>query len=173
MPDAAPVLAALSSCIQCKAHRDELASVAVAEVAKALPQAGWVGVYWLHGDMLELGPYLGPPTEHTRIAVGTGVCGTAVAEDRDQLVPDVLVRTNYLACSARTRSEIVVLIRSNGKVVGQLDLDSDQVDAFSKDDHGFLRMVAGAMGNLLPLMPDGVPEGDGAPPPVPPPIQGT
>ncbi len=153
MPDAAPVLTALSSCIQCKQHRDELAQVAVEEVAKALPQAGWVGVYWLHGDTLELGPYVGPPTEHTRIPVGTGVCGTAVAEDKDQVVPDVRVRTNYLACSARTRSEIVVLIRSHGKVVGQLDLDSDQVDAFGKDDHGFLRLVAGAMGNLLPMIP--------------------
>ena len=156
MPDAVPVLAALSSCIQCKTHRDELALVAVTEVAKALPQAGWVGVYWLHGDTLELGPYVGPPTEHTRIPVGTGVCGTAVLEDRDQLVPDVRAVKNYLACSAHTRSEVVVLIRSDGKVVGQIDLDSDQVDAFSKDDHGFLRMVAGAMGNLLPLMPGGV-----------------
>lgn len=156
MPDASPVLAALSSCIQCKTHRDELAKVAVAEVAKALPQAGWVGVYWLHGDVLQLGPYVGPPTEHTRIPVGTGVCGTAVAEDRDQLVPDVRAVQNYLACTANTRSEVVVLIRSDGRVVGQLDLDSDQVDAFSRDDHGFLRMVAGAVGNLLPLMPGGI-----------------
>jgi len=164
VPDAAPVLAALSSCIQCKLHRDELAQVAVTEVAKALPQAGWVGVYWLHGDTLELGPYVGPATEHTRIPVGTGVCGTAVAEDKDQVVPDVRARENYLACSARTRSEIVVLIRSNGKVVGQLDLDSDQVDAFGKDDHGFLRMVAGAVGNLLPMMPSGVSADDSAAP---------
>jgi L-methionine (R)-S-oxide reductase len=153
VPDAAKVLATLSSCVQCQESREILARRAVEEIHAALPQAGWTGIYWLDGDMLELGPFVGPPTDHTRIPVGTGVCGTAVAEDKDQVVADVRTRENYLACSARTRSEIVVLIRSGGKVLGQIDIDSDQVAAFSEDDHGFLRMVAGALGSLLPLVP--------------------
>ncbi len=153
MPDAAKVLAALSACVQCQDDRDALAFRAVTEVHAALAQATWTGIYWLEGDSLKLGPYFGPPTEHVLIPVGTGVCGTAVAEDKDQVVADVRTRDNYLACSATTRSEIVVLIRSHGKIQGQIDVDSDQVNAFSTDDLGFLRMVAGALGSLLELVP--------------------
>lgn len=149
MPDISPVLAAIAECATCNADRNELARVVVEAVAKHLPQATWTGIYWLEGDTLALGPFVGPPTEHTRIPVGTGVCGTAVAEDRDQVVPDVRERPNYLACSATTRSEIVVLLRSAGRVVGQLDLDSDRVNAFSEDDHAFLKLVGGALGSLL------------------------
>src|SRR5262245_32904635 len=71
----------------------------------------WVGIYRLEGDTLVLGPYAGPHTDHDRIPVGHGVCGTAVAEDRNQVVGDVRALTNYLACNLETRSEIVVLIR--------------------------------------------------------------
>lgn len=149
MPDISPILAAIAECAACKSDRDELGKVAVRAVHERLPQAGWTGIYWLKDDELVLGPYIGPPTEHTRIPVGHGVCGTAVAEGRDQIVPDVRERANYLACSTTTRSEIVVLIRANGKVIGQIDIDSDKVDAFSADDHAFLKMVAGALGSLL------------------------
>ena len=153
MPYAAPVLAALALCAHSEHDRDLLARKAVEAVAKALPQANWTGIYWLHGDALDLGPFVGPATEHVRIPVGTGVCGTAVAEDRDQVVDDVRSRPNYLACSATTRSEIVVLIRAGGKVVGQIDIDSDKPAAFSADDHAFLKMVAGALGSLLLDLP--------------------
>lgn len=153
MPDASKILAELSACVQNQDCRDTLAEKAVREIHASLPQAGWTGIYWLRGDELHLGPFIGPPTDHVRIPVGTGVCGTAVSEDRDQVVADVRTRENYLACSATTRSEIVVLIRSGGKVLGQIDIDSDQVGAFSASDHGFLRMIAGALGSLLPLAP--------------------
>ncbi len=152
MPDASKVLAELSACVQCQESVEALATRAVKAIHESLPQAGWTGIYWLEGDVLQLGPYIGPPTDHVRIPVGTGVCGTAVAEDKDQVVADVRTRENYLACTAATRSEIVVLIRSGGKVLGQIDIDSDQVNAFSPSDHGFLRMVAGALGSLLPLV---------------------
>ena len=149
MPDAAPVLRALAERAARSRDRDDLGRAAVGAIHAALPQAGWTGIYWLDGDALTLGPFLGPATEHTRIPVGVGVCGTAVAEGRDQVVADVRERPNYLACSARTRSEIVVLIRSGGRVVGQLDLDSDAVGAFSPADHAFLTTVATALGGLL------------------------
>jgi GAF domain-containing protein len=132
-----------------RAPRDTKARKAVDAIRAAIPQATWVGVYWLEGDALVLGPYVGFETEHARIPVGQGVCGTAVAEDRDQVVRDVRERANYLACSATTRSEIVVLIRSGGKVVGQLDLDSDRVGAFGEREHDYLRGVADALGALL------------------------
>ena len=126
---------------------DELALRGVVEaLADAHPAWGWVGVYLLVGDTLVLGPYVGPATEHTRIPVGTGVCGTAVAEDRNVVVDDVRRLDNYLACSLGTRSEIVVLIRDQGDVVGQFDVDSDDLAAFGPADEtllGHLAVLAG------------------------------
>jgi L-methionine (R)-S-oxide reductase len=147
--DAAPVIRSIAAARGTAGGRDGLARAAVEGVRRELPQADWVGVYWLEGDALVLGPYLGAATEHVRIPVGVGVCGTAVAEDRDQVVEDVRARPNYLACSTATRSEIVVLIRSAGRVVGQLDLDSDRVGGFGAADHAFLTKVAEALGAAL------------------------
>ncbi|MCW5933235.1 MAG: GAF domain-containing protein [Fimbriimonadia bacterium] len=99
----------------------------------------WVGIYWLEGDMLTLGPFAGPPTEHTRIRVGQGVCGTAVAEHANQIVEDVRQRENYLACNLETRSEIVVLIRNaKGVILGQIDVDGTEVGGFDSSDEAFL-----------------------------------
>jgi L-methionine (R)-S-oxide reductase len=134
--------------------RDALGQALVAGLKDAFPQASWVGIYWLQGQELVLGPYLGPPTEHDRIPIGVGVCGTAVAEDEDQVVDDVRKRANYLACSSTVRSEIVVLIRAGGRVVGQLDLDSEKVGGFSGDDHCVLKAVADSFGGLLASLPD-------------------
>jgi L-methionine (R)-S-oxide reductase len=129
--------------------RDALARVAVDALRRALPRASWVGVYWLAGDALVLGPYAGPPTEHVRIPVGRGVCGAAIAQDRDQVVDDVTTRPEYLACSPTVRSEIVVLVRCDGRVVGQLDLDSEHPAAFSPADHALLRGAADLLGAAL------------------------
>lgn len=107
-----------------------------------LPRYEWVGVYVLRGEALELGPYVGKATEHTRIPVGQGVCGTAVAQGRNQVIEDVRQVANYLACSASVRSEIVVLIRHEGRVVGQIDADCDHVGAFGAQDEAFLTQVA-------------------------------
>ena len=126
---------------------DDDALRAVVEVlAAAHPAWGWVGVYLLAGDMLVLGPFVGPPTEHTRIPVGVGVCGTAVAERRNVVVDDVRDLDNYLACSVGTRSEIVVLIRDGDDVVGQFDVDSDDVAAFGPADEALLEHLAALAG---------------------------
>ncbi|MBV9581666.1 MAG: GAF domain-containing protein [Chloroflexi bacterium] len=106
------------------------------------PAWHWVGVYLLVGDTLRLGPYVGAPTEHTSIAVGVGVCGTAVARDANIVVDDVRTLDNYLACSLGTRSELVVLIRDQGEVVGQFDVDSDNVAEFGAEDVQFLEQLA-------------------------------
>jgi GAF domain-containing protein len=105
-----------------------------------LPHYHWVGIYWLEGDTLVLGPYVGPPTEHVRIPVGRGVCGTAVAENTNQIVRDVRERENYLACNLETRSEIVVLLRhpETGAIIGQIDVDGTEVGAFDESDEAFL-----------------------------------
>lgn len=103
----------------------------------------WVGVYALHGNELLLDEFVGEPTEHSRIAVGKGVCGTAVAENRNIVVDDVRDLENYLACSLETRSEIVVLIRNqDGKVLGQIDADGHAVGAFDASDEAALGEIA-------------------------------
>jgi GAF domain-containing protein len=147
--DAGPLLRKLQRVALEGGDRDAMGRTLVRELRQSFPQASWVGIYWLEGQELVLGPYLGPATDHTRIPVGVGVCGTAVAEDEDQIVDDVRTRANYLACSAAVRSEIVVLIRGSRGVIGQLDLDSERVAAFSGDDHCVLQAVANSFGGLL------------------------
>ena len=91
----------------------------------------WTGIYELFPDnVLRLGPFVGSPTDHVFIGVGTGVCGTAVAEKRNQNIPDVRKISNYLACSTETRSELVILIRSGDRIHAQIDIDSHTVGAF-------------------------------------------
>ena len=90
-----------------------------------------------------------PKSEHTRIPVGRGVCGTAVAEDKDQNVADVRALENYLACSLETRSELVVLVKNaKGKILGQIDIDSHTPDAFGPTEEELVRKVANELGEL-------------------------
>ena len=122
---------------------------AVHYVASLSPKFNWVGIYVLKGKVLELGPYIGAKSEHTRIAVGKGVCGTAVAENVDQNVADVRALENYLACSLETRSELVVLVRDRkGKILGQIDIDSHTPDAFGPDEEKAVKKVAQELGEL-------------------------
>lgn len=107
----------------------------------------WVGVYVLDpepGDTLVLGPYVGPETDHALIPVGRGVCGTAVAENANQIVDDVRALSNYLACNLETRSEIVVLIRDpkTQAILGQIDVDGTRVKQFGREEEAFLKGVA-------------------------------
>ncbi|MFQ3668615.1 MAG: GAF domain-containing protein [Fimbriimonadaceae bacterium] len=116
------------------------------ECLAELPGYDWCGVYRLEGDELILDEYVGAPTEHTRIAVGVGVCGTAVAENANQVVADVREIDNYLACSTQTRSEVVVLIRrTDGAVLGQIDIDGHAVGAFGPEDEEFLEQLGGLL----------------------------
>jgi GAF domain-containing protein len=146
--DASTVLAVMRAKAAESADREALGHAVVAALSEALPQASWTGIYWLEGRELHLGPFVGPETEHTRIPVGRGVCGTAVAEDADQVVHDVRALDNYLSCSVGVRSELVVLIRAGDRVLGQFDLDAEEVGAFSPDDHCLVRAVADAFGAL-------------------------
>jgi len=111
----------------------------------------WVGIYWVEGSDLVLGPWVGPEaTEHTRIPIGTGVCGAAAASGRTEIVPDVSADPRYLACFASTRSEIVVPIFDGGMVVGEIDIDGSDLDAFDEADARFLEEVAALLAPLRP-----------------------
>ena len=103
----------------------------------------WVGIYLVEGGDLVLGPWQGPEaTEHVRIPVGQGVCGAAAASGRTEIVDDVNADPRYLACFPSTRSEIVVPIAHEGRVVGEIDIDSDRPAAFAEEDRAFLERVA-------------------------------
>jgi GAF domain-containing protein len=125
------------------AELDQLLEEAVAGLHTLNAHFHWTGIYELFPDgTLRLGPFVGAPTEHVFIGVGQGVCGTAVAERRNMNVPDVRQATNYLACSSDTRSELVVLIRSDETIWAQIDIDSHDLNAFDKYSEVMVQRVA-------------------------------
>ena len=147
--DASTLLGLLSTKAAESTEPDALGAVLVDALRQALPQASWIGIYWLEGDELVLGPFVGPPTEHVRIPVGSGVCGTAVAERRDMNVPDVGAIGNYLACNLYTKSELVVLIRRGDHILGQIDIDSDVPNGFGEREYADVKTIADALAVLL------------------------
>ena len=125
---------------------------AVQLLAAEIPIYTWVGIYLLEGDELVLGPFVGKPSPHTRIPLGRGICGAAATEKTTIIVDDVNADSRYLACSIETRSEIVVPIivaegsgQDSGRVLGELDIDSDQRAAFGPADRELLEAVAAAL----------------------------
>jgi GAF domain-containing protein len=122
---------------------DEVLRQVVSVLHDRFDHYSWVGLYLVEGDDLVLGPWEGPEaTEHVRIPIGQGICGAAAASGRTELVDDVNADPRYLACFPSTRSEIVVPIVYQGKVVGEIDIDSDRPAAFGPEDRTFLERVA-------------------------------
>jgi GAF domain-containing protein len=136
------------------AHQHDAGREALLRLACERMQA-WGGpftavyAYMLHGNDLVLEAYTGRETEHTRIPVGKGVCGTAVSTGQDQNVPDVAAIGNYLACNLDTKSELVVLIRRGTTILGQIDIDSDVPAGFGSKEHADVKAVADALAVLL------------------------
>jgi GAF domain-containing protein len=97
---------------------------------------------WLHN-------YVGEPTEHAKIPIGTGVCGRAVAERTNLNIADVSKEENYLACSPDTQAELVILIRAGEEIYGQIDIDSDQLAAFNEEDEIALISIADKLAEQL------------------------
>ncbi|MBM3332912.1 GAF domain-containing protein [candidate division WOR-3 bacterium] len=128
---------------------EDLQSRVVISLRKSFPNYHWVGIYRLEGDHLVLGPFQGKPTVHTRIPVGTGVCGAVAASMKTEVVPNVQADARYLACSLETRSEIVVPVIKGSVFWGEIDIDSDAPDAFKKDDVEFLEAVARLLSERL------------------------
>ena len=147
--DADRVIAALRGAFARDVGRRALLTLAAEKIRAAGAPYTSVYLYMLHGEQLELEAFAGRETEHTRIPVGRGVCGTAVATGLDQNVPDVRAIDNYLACNTWTRSELVVLIRRGATILGQIDVDSDVPDPFSPDEEAAVRKVADALAVLL------------------------
>jgi L-methionine (R)-S-oxide reductase len=125
------------------------------------PRFHWTGIYELFPDnVLRLGPFIGAATDHVFIAVGQGVCGTAVAERRNINVPDVSKVANYLACSTSTKAELVVLIRKGERIYAQIDIDSHEYAVFDAEAVRCVEQVAdwlaGAYERSRPVAPAAV-----------------
>src|SRR5258708_9588914 len=123
-PEAEQVVRSLRAAHLHDEGREALLRMACQRIQSWGPPYTSVYAYMLHDDELVLEAYAGRDTEHTRIPVGRGVCGTAVAEKRDQNVADVGAIGNYLACNLFTKSELAGLIRRGDSILGQTDLDS-------------------------------------------------
>lgn len=118
-----------------------------AALRECLPIASWIGFYIRRGGELVLGPFQGK-VACVRIALGRGVCGTAAAERRTVIVPDVERFPGHIACDAGSRSEIVVPVERDGAVVAVLDLDSYELAAFDEVDAKYLGEVAALAGGF-------------------------
>jgi L-methionine (R)-S-oxide reductase len=123
--------------------KGKAAREAIVSLLNSVPSYTWVGIYSVEGKDLVLDAWSGPAaTEHTRIPIGKGVCGFAAKAGKTEIVSDVSKDPRYLRCFLSTKSEIVVPIFSQSTVVGEIDIDGDQLDAFSSLDREFLEAVA-------------------------------
>jgi GAF domain-containing protein len=122
-----------------------------------LTRYNWVGFYMLEKeadhDVLVLGPFKGTMTPHTRIPLNQGICGAAASSGKTIVVDDVNADPRYLACSLETKSEIVVPVFANGKVVGELDIDSHFRAAFGPEDRTVCEHAATIVGKFLESHP--------------------
>jgi L-methionine (R)-S-oxide reductase len=143
MSDHAGALEAVDRILNRETEADQVLRQTVELLHDRFDHYSWVGIYLVEGDDLVLGPWKGPQaTEHVRIPVGQGICGAAAASGRTKIVDDVNADERYLACFPSTRSEIVVPISYEGRVVGEIDIDSDRPAAFTEQDRAFLERVA-------------------------------
>lgn len=111
----------------------------------------WVGFYFANHETktLHLGPYIGAETDHTVIPFGKGICGQVAVSNQNFVVPDVSSQDNYIACSLTVKSEIVVPLFVDGINIGQIDIDSHELDPFTEDDERFLEFVNEEIGKLF------------------------
>lgn len=131
-------------------HYVPLLSNASALIFHAMEGLNWAGFYLMRDGRLVLGPFQGK-LACIHIPVGKGVCGTAVAQNATQRVPDVHAFPGHIACDGDSRSEIVIPLHQNGRVVGVLDIDSPLPDRFSEDDQKGLEQFARTLEALLQL----------------------
>ncbi len=142
-------IAALRAAFCQEVDRKQLLQQAADRIQAAGTPYTSVYLYMVHDSELRLEAYAGRPTEHTVIPVGKGICGSAVTTGTTQNVGDVTAREEYIACNLDTKSELVVLIRRGDLILGQIDVDSDQLDPFTPEEEAAVEEVADALATLL------------------------
>ena len=138
----------VSSLIEDESNLIAILSNVSALLNDSLDQINWVGFYLIENNELILGPFQGHPA-CVHIAIGNGVCGTAVAQDETQLVADVNAFPGHIACDANSKSEIVVPIHQNEQVIGVLDIDAPITNRFSEPDKKSLQNIVKIIENQI------------------------
>ena len=129
---------------------DQVLKGAVKILKESKESYNWVGIYLVNGDNLVLAAYAGDgETEHVTIPIGNGICGLAARQGETVIVPDVNNDPRYLMCFPSTRSEIVVPIKEQGRVLGEIDIDSDHLSAFTRSDQKLLEEAATILAGYL------------------------
>lgn len=142
----------LSSIIESPKHNTEEKLYKICHLLdQEIPYFNWTGFYFRNGDKEELilGPYVGAETDHTVIPFGKGICGQVAVSNETFVVPDVHQQDNYLSCSIETKAEIVVPIFKNGENIGQIDIDSHQLNPFTKEDREMLEWLCNEVSKIL------------------------
>lgn len=151
MPVAADLLRDLED--EAKTLSAEALMRRICERLSQLPNFNWVGFYMLAQEAchkaLLLGPYVGAPTPHVKIALNQGICGAAVSQGQTIVVDDVNADPRYLACSLETKSEIVAPVRRHGEIVGEIDIDSHTHAAFGPEERALVERCAELVGRAL------------------------
>lgn len=141
---------AIRARLQASVNRIDAHELVCEELYQRFEHYSWVGIYVIEGDELVLSAWAGEEeTEHTTIKVGEGICGLAAATGRTEVVPDVSEREEFIACFPTTRSEIVVPIPGPAGVTGEIDIDSDWLDAFDDRDRDLLEDVAERLSRVM------------------------
>lgn len=132
--------------------RDEILMDICELLGTHVPHYDWVGFYLVDATNdreLILGPYVGDPTDHVRIPFGQGICGQAAEREETVVIQDVSTESNYLSCSINVRSEIVVPIIHDDRILGELDIDSHAISPFTEEDSRFLETLAHLVSTLV------------------------
>lgn len=146
------ILPRLDEILASSMPRDEKLDFLVHLLRNDVPYYNWVGFYVVALDVPEtlvLDRYAGEPTDHTRIRFGEGICGQAAATGKNFVVQDVSQETNYLSCSIHVKSEIVVPVFHQGRMLGQIDIDSHTLSPFTAEDSRFLETVCQKVAPIL------------------------
>jgi L-methionine (R)-S-oxide reductase len=122
--------------------KQEVLQKTVELIDASSPGFNWTGIYMMKNGALEVGPYIGPITEHTRIELNSGICGAAASQKKSIIVNDVNTDPRFLACSLTTRSEIVVPLMDGDECLGEIDIDSDKSGHFTGRDRRMLEEIA-------------------------------
>ena len=135
--------------ISAKKSEPEVLKTAVEIISDFSDGFSWTGVYMMKNGVLEVGPYVGPETPHTKIPLNSGICGAAASQKKSIIVEDVTADPRFLACSPHTKSEIVVPLMDDDLVLGEIDIDSNQRGFFSSEDKKMFEKIAATLVNRL------------------------
>lgn len=142
-PDISTQLETIDTIISRQSDRDDMLQQVCQLLADQVEHYDWVGFYIVDatGEHLILGPYVGDPTDHTKIAFGKGVCGQVAVSETSRIIQDVSQEDNYLSCSVHVKSEVVFPVMKEGRFVAELDIDSHAISPFTDKDTELLEAV--------------------------------